>query len=302
MTDFGIEESFYQAVVRMKEHHGVEVNVSAARNITEKQASRAAELLKNEPGTSRTSNQMILEMDGEMVPLVEYKDSKDKRKTKTNLWGELKISTVQNHGEVDWKYASSFYGADELGDRTEIIMRSIGFTGETRVHGVGDGAKWICEQGERIAGCNFSYTIDQPHLCEYFTEAVKAWKEETREESQRLKKLADEGKIEEVLKELKSKLELYPTHEGLTACIRYIENRPGQFEYDQIRARELPVGSGKVESTHRSLMQKRLKKAGTWWLKTHADKMADLRTLRGNGKWHLLWQAEFNGDGVKVAA
>ena len=57
---------------------------------------------------------------------------------------------------------------------------------------------------------------------------------------------------------------------------------------------ELPVGSGKVESTHRSLMQKRLKKPATWWLKSNADKRADLRTLRGNGQWELLWQEVLN--------
>ena len=66
----------------MKEHHGVEVNISAVRNITEKHANRAAELLINTPRKEQKSRQMILEMDGEMVPLVEYKDSKDKRKTK----------------------------------------------------------------------------------------------------------------------------------------------------------------------------------------------------------------------------
>ncbi len=286
----------------MKEHHGIDVNVSAARNITEMHASRAAELLANEPAIDQKSKQMILEMDGEMVPLVEYKDSSDKRKTKTNLWGELRVSAVQNHNETTWKYASSFTSIDELGDRTKTVMESIGFGEKTLVHGVGDGAKWIYEQGEKIAGSNFSYTIDQPHLCEYFAKAMKAWQEDTKEEVQRLKKLADEGKIQNVVDELELRQKEYPDHEGLESCLRYIKNRPGQFEYDKVRGKELPVGSGKVESTHRSLMQKRLKKPGTWWLKGNADKMADLRTLRANGKWYLLWQVELNQDAIKLAA
>ena len=64
-------------------------------------------------------------------------------------------------------------------------MKSIGFNEKTLVHGIGAGGRWIYEQGERIAGSNFSYTIDQPHLCEYFTKAVSAWSEETEEEIQR---------------------------------------------------------------------------------------------------------------------
>lgn len=302
ITDFGIEESFHQAVVRMKEHHNVDVNVSAVRNITEKNAGRAATILAKIPAKKEKSKQMILEMDGEMVPLVEYRDSKDKRKTKTNLWGELRVSAVQNHNELTWKYASSFNSTDELGDRTRVVMESIGFGEKTLVHGVGDGAKWICEQGEKIAGSNFSYTIDQPHLCEYFAKAVKAWQVEPREEVQRLKKLADEGQIKKIVNEFQKKQEEYPNNEGLSDCLKYIKNRPGQFEYDKIREKKLPVGSGKIESTHRSLMQKRLKKPGTWWLKNNADKMADLRTLRGNGQWYHLWQEDLNMDPINLAA
>ena len=55
------------------------------------------------------------------------------------------------------------------------------------------------------------------------------------------------------------------------------------------RAKELPIGSGKVESTHRSLIQRRLKIPGAWWLRENAHAMANLRTLRANGGWELLW-------------
>jgi len=40
-TDFGIEESFSEAAARMQEHHGVVVNVSAIRKVTEIHAGRA---------------------------------------------------------------------------------------------------------------------------------------------------------------------------------------------------------------------------------------------------------------------
>lgn len=78
MTDFGVEESFQLASARMKEHHGVEISVSAIRHVTELHAARVGEVeqaiyLQEE----QTARQMIVEMDGEMVPLVEYEDSKD---------------------------------------------------------------------------------------------------------------------------------------------------------------------------------------------------------------------------------
>jgi len=83
---------------------------------------------------------------------------------------------------------------------------------------------------------------------------------------------------------------------------KYIENRPGQFHYHEAIKRDLPIGSGKIESTHRSLMQKRLKKPGTWWLRENAEKIADLRTLRENGGWELLWQQNSKMNPIQVVA
>jgi hypothetical protein len=303
ITDFGTEESFGLAAQRMKEHHGVEINVSSARIITEYHASRAASIESTLPSkVKQPSTQMIVEMDGEMVPVVEYILSKDRRKTKTNLWQELRIGTAQNAGETSWQYACSFQDTDQLGDRLKAVVIRLGYTEQTKVHGPGDGASWITTQGERIAGTNYSHLIDLFHLCEYFSGAVLAWQENTRPEVIRLKELAKEGKINKVVEELRERQKTFPDYENIQSCIKYIENRPGQFEYQEAIKKELPIGSGKVESTHRSLMQKRLKKPGAWWLRENAAKIADLRTLRANGGWEFLWQQDSKMNPVQAAA
>jgi hypothetical protein len=46
---------------------------------------------------------------------------------------------------------------------------------------------------------------------------------------------------------------------------RYIHNRPGQLDYLSAIWANLPIGSGQAESTHRSLIQKRLKLPETAW-------------------------------------
>ncbi len=45
----------------------------------------------------------------------------------------------------------------------------------------------------------------------------------------------------------------------IRALVRYMKNRPGQFEYKTAIDQQLPIGSGKIESAHRSLIQKRPK-------------------------------------------
>jgi hypothetical protein len=303
VTDFGIEEAFSLAAQRMKEHHGVEINISSARLITEYHASRAAIIDNKLPSKTRyPATQMILEMDGEMVPVVEYTASKDRRKTKTNLWQELRIGTAQNLGEASWEYACSFQDTNQLGDRLKTVVLRLGYTEKTKVHGPGDGATWITTQGERIAGKNYGHLIDLFHLCEYFSGAVSAWQVNTKAEVARLKELAKEGKITKIVEELRDRQKIFPDHKEIQGCIKYVENRPGQFEYHQAIRKGLPIGSGKIESTHRSLMQKRLKKPGAWWLRENAEKIADLRTLRANGGWEFLWQRDSRTDLFQTAA
>lgn len=302
MVDFGIEESFRDAVARMKEHHLVEVEVCAVRKITEHYAKKAEEASSGLAEVKRNAKEMILEMDGEMVPLVKYKESKDRRKTKELFWAELRIGVTQNAGEISWKYASSLGDPNELGDKISLIMKKIGMTEETNVHGVGDGALWIVEQGERIAGGKYKHLIDLYHLSEYLAQGAAAWSKEVKEEVNRFKEMFEKGQNEEVLEELKKKEKDCPGNEELRACIKYIENRPGQFNYKEAKAKGLPLGSGKVESSHRHVMQKRLKKAGTWWLRENAKAMAELRVLRANGGWNLLWQESYEKCSLRKAA
>src|SRR5690606_36343200 len=104
-----------------------------------------------------------LELDGEMVPLVEYESGKDRRKKKKNLWAELRIGVAQRFGEVNWKYATSFKSPDHLGNRVLTMIKQMGFNEQTEVHGVGDGSLWITEQGEKIAGTKYRHLVDLFH-------------------------------------------------------------------------------------------------------------------------------------------
>ena len=72
---------------------------------------------------------------------------------------------------------------------------------------------------------------------------------------------------------------------------RYISNRLDCLDYPRALALDLPIGSGMIESGHRHVLQARLKKAGTAWLRDHADQIAHLRVLRANRQWEPLWRS-----------
>ncbi len=68
-----------------------------------------------------------------------------------------------------------------------------------------------------------------------------------------------------------------------------MRNREGQFNYKESLEKKLPIGSGKIESTNRALVQARIKLPGAWWLPENAENIVHLRALRENGMWATFW-------------
>src|SRR6266853_343801 len=99
MTDFGADEAFAGASKKLKEHYGIEVPVSAVRNITEEhgESLRLHTPLRTEIPDIGGVPQLIAEMDGSMVPEVktapvqEGGPKVDRRKTRTVGWTEARL-------------------------------------------------------------------------------------------------------------------------------------------------------------------------------------------------------------------
>lgn len=63
-----------------------------------------------------------------------------------------------------------------------------------------------------------------------------------------------------------------------------------QLGYKAALDQDLPIGSGRVESGNRSVIQRRLKLPGAWWLKRNAEGMLAFRVIRANGLLDNYWQ------------
>jgi len=75
-------------------------------------------------------------------------------------------------------------------------------------------------------------------------------------------------------------------------CHRYLSNRRRQLDYAGAIEKKLPIGSGKIESSHRYIVQQRLKRPGAWWSISGAEQMLALRLCRANGRWEEYWQSQ----------
>ena len=104
------------------------------------------------------------------------------------------------------------------------------------------------------------------HLCEYLSAAAPYCTPEDKEVWLKTQKEALKlSEYSQVLNALRPYLEPSTTEDPqapVRACYRYIKNRPEQLNYKTAIEQNLPIGSGEVESTHRYVLQKRLKLAG----------------------------------------
>lgn len=294
LTDFGADVSFGQAAEKMREHYGLEVPAGMIQKITEEHARKIADLKC--PKMIESTKLLIAEMDGGMVPIVEIGEKEegvDLRKTRKVCWKEAKLCFARAHKKINRIYAAVIGSPEEAGANLHECARRAGLAETTYVHALGDGAQWIVDQVENQFGIQAHFLVDFFHMCEYLAQASvwcnfldqKGWLEEKKDKMKA-------GKSEEIFSELKTRLaELEEVTEdnGLGKCVRYMEKRIKYMDYEQAREKELPIGSGEIESSHRHIVQKRLKIAGAWWKTENANAMLQLRTARANGYWEAYW-------------
>jgi hypothetical protein len=298
ITDFGSDVSFQDATAKIKEHYGVDVPASMARLVTEKHAEsmlKSIDSLQVPNKPLHAPKQIIAETDGSMVPIVNINNEfeGDKRKTRSTAWCEARLALARPKGAATSRVSAIIGTTDEAGAQLLRVADAVGRDKCSHIHGVGDGAPWIYDQFDKQFGNSGEFLIDFYHVSEYLAKAALCCDPSHSttwfHEQQRLLK---ENKIDSVLANLESHINSPDQKEhacDAAKCHQYITNRPNQFNYKNALEQDLPIGSGEIESAHRSVIQKRLKMPGGWWLKEIAAAMLALRTVRANGFWNAYW-------------
>lgn len=309
VVDFASDIPFNAVPGKLKEHYGIELCCEVIRKITLSHGKRIEKFMDafhRKPSSEATA--ILAEADGSMIPIVTIDNKateKDLRKTRKVKWKEARLCHARNIDKVTAIFRASLKGVEKTGDQWFLCALEAGFTDKTKMHCLGDGAPWIKDQANRVFASQGNYLLDFYHVSEYLakaseeinTEDPKNW---FREQQSLLKG----GQLYRVLQNLESYIyggDQNKEEGSSYECYRYLVKRIEQLDYFGAILDSLPIGSGEIESGHRHVIQKRMKRAGMWWKEKNAEIMLQLLTLRSNESWEHYWEYQYPAPWKRVA-
>jgi hypothetical protein len=284
---------------------GAAVSEATARRLTE--AAGAAQVSLQEAATAALEQQcpappagppvQYLSADGAMVPLV------------GGVWAEVKTAVVgtvvadtRPDGTApvrtqDLSYFSRLADAERFTRQALVERQQRGTATAGQVVAPMDGSSWL--QGfldyHRPDAVR---VLDFAHAAEHVAAPVRAiWGEGSAATQQWLDrwlpdlKHGDPADVLEALCLLPTQAAADPTaaESMRAATVDYLAARWEQIQYATFLARGLPIGSGRVESGNKLVVEARLKGSGMHWARAHVNPLLALRTLACNDRWATGW-------------
>jgi hypothetical protein len=312
LTDFGAEESFGQAAKRFEEHYGFEVGRTTVLRVVEGHAEKAqkfvherlveARKLYEEPLVTRPGvERMLVELDGCEIRTGTLRPAGTDDKTtvrklpkrvRDEAWVDVRVGLARPVEALEPTYVARLDKYEGVVDELFGAACTRGLSSRTKVFAPSDGGNGLREALDaQFVGLRF--VLDRPHLRSHLFETADKIglrdQERIRWVAHKIVMLdADADQIEAALAELAA-------HKGrgkkrVGQLLKHLTRFKDALGHDEIRAAGLPVGSGEVESAHRTIPQKRLKLPGAWWRPDTINKMLGLRVLRANGDWDAYWK------------
>ena len=137
--------------------------------------------------------------------------------------------------------------------------------------------------------------LDFYHAAEHLGDALgAAYGEGTPRYQERLETLstvlrdAPQG-VEKVLEALGRLRRRYPRRQAIQTALAYFRDHRHRMHYADLRAHNLPIGSGVVEAACKTLVSQRLKRSGMRWRTAGGQAILTLRALCQSQRFERAW-------------
>ena len=312
LADFGSEESFGQGADRFQEHYGWSVNRTTLMRVTKQRAQEAERYVQSRLDAERSAfeeplrarpgaDQVLVELDGCAIRTGTLEPSPGSETTpvrglprghRVQEWREVRVGLTRRLEEERPTYVAEMASYPDVVWSLFSAATSHGLSTRTETIAVADGGNGLKEELE-VQFPRLTFILDRPHVQKHLYETAEAMglDEEGRGDWVRRQiKRIDEGTVRMVIGELRQ--HKGQGHDRARQLAGYLSRFRDCVHYSAYKARGLPIGSGEVESAHRSIPQKRLKLPGACWKPETINPILALRLIRANGWWEHFWTAQ----------
>lgn len=218
--------------------------------------------------------------------------------TREEQWKEVKVGRlfkssdcIHSAEKPGWisnsQYVAHLGGHKEFTAQMEKLLDHYADSNQKIVF-ISDGATWIKNWVEDAYPQAISI-LDFYHAAEYLYAFANAYFTDERKRkkwSETQKELLLRGKSKQVIKHVK---QIGATVKEGVRLIEYYENNIERMNYSEYKNIGTGIiGSGAIESAHRTLVQKRMKQSGQRWSIVGAQHMLNLRVTRKNNQWSKI--------------
>jgi Uncharacterised protein family (UPF0236) len=230
--------------------------------------------------------------------------------TREQGWSEVKVGRVfkssdclHAEGKPGWishsQYTAHLGGHKHFTETLDSIIDKYGRL-DKRLVFVSDGAAWIKNWIEDAFPKAVSI-LDYYHVCEHlheFSSSVFTDKSKEKIWTDKQKEWLLKGEVNQVISNIKR---TGKNREAARKLINYYSSNKNRMQYQEYEKMGCGIiGSGAIESAHRTVVQKRMKQSGQRWSWKGAQHMLNLRVVRKNNNWNKI--IELTKTNVKQAA
>jgi Uncharacterised protein family (UPF0236) len=215
--------------------------------------------------------------------------------TRDDDWKEVKVGRIfkssdciDPNGKQSWirhsQYVAHLGNCKQFTTQMDDIIDDYGNL-KKRLVFISDGAPWIRNWIEDSFPDAISI-LDYFHVLEHLSQFSNNFFKNKEEEKQWLeeqKKLLMDSQVNQVIKNI----ELLASNDLLAKkLITYYETNKNRMDYKTYKQIGCGIiGSGAIESAHRTVIQKRMKQSGQRWSCNGAKNMLNIRVTNMNDKW-----------------
>jgi hypothetical protein len=313
VTISALNNPFVEATETLK-RHGVEISEKRVRTISEsvgkaalKDRDKELEQFSNgtlQKGNTFAGKRVVVAIDGGRTRTRQAKKGKKKqgqqRQGYHTDWKEPKLFTLYAIDETGRKQKKQLLpyndgtitGRDSFKQLFKMYLYKTGIVDASQIIFIGDGAVWIWNIIDEIINeMNINPEIidkvlDFYHAVEHLWEVIDALPNLTQKQKKRLLKKfrtqLKKGKIDSLIETLGRKAN---RNQDAYRKLSYFHGHEDKCRYDQFIKKNIPIGSGAIESAVRRIVNLRLKGAGMFWLKHNAEAFLHLRCQLKSGRW-----------------